>query len=785
MNANKLRISITWKFLLFVLVASVLPLLAMGWASYDIAQRIVREQAIQYTEELTGQQQRHLDLLLQEVESLVANLTSLDQIKETLERDDAQIDDFTRLATQAQIGYILSGYTNLKGLLSIDIFTRAGQHYHVGDTLDVRELREDALQRIYASAEAAGGAIDWIGIEDNINRASTQPRVLVAARLLYTTDPETLQKVPVGLLVVNYSLNDVREHFDPTDLGEGGATMIVDRSRRVVYSSNPEQIGNWVDPTFFARLDQPADAFVQTIAGVPIFLSYNRSPLSGWIVVNLTPVRTLTAPTSQIAYGTLFLLSISLLVVATATLFVSRAIVLPINQITERFKLSQESFGRQIKPLPLRSNDEIGDLTRWFNTFLESLAEKQQAEAELVKAKDAAEAANYAKGEFLANMSHEIRTPMNGVLGMLQLALDTDLSDEQRDLVMTARSSADELLHLLNDILDFSKIEAGKLDLTRNTFDIRALLDQIIKIVGMPAANKGLELSVQVTDDVPAYLVGDPLRIRQIFTNLVGNAIKFTRRGTVMVSLAAGERMADEIVLHATVSDTGIGIDPAKLTSIFDAFVQADNSTTRQFGGTGLGLSISARLVQMMGGEISAESEVNRGSTFHFSLLLGIAREHPPLESTETAKMTHAESHPKAATPALTTGTLRILLAEDNAVNQKLAVRLLGKHGYDVAVVATGQQALDALEQESYDLVLMDVQMPELDGLEATRRLRQRERDAGTHTPVIAMTAHAMKGDRERCLEAGMDGYVTKPIQIDTLLSAIVEAAPSLVSAPS
>ena len=502
-------------------------------------------------------------------------------------------------------------------------------------------------------------------------------------------------------------------------------------------------------------------------------------------MVNLTPVRTLTAPTSQIAYGTLFLLSVSLLVVATATLFVSRAIVLPINQITERFKLSQEGFGRQIKPLPIRSNDEIGDLTRWFNTFLESLAEKQQAEAELVKAKDAAEAANYAKGEFLANMSHEIRTPMNGVLGMLQLALDTDLSDEQRDLVMTARSSADELLHLLNDILDFSKIEAGKLDLTRNTFDIRALLDQIIKIVGMPAANKGLELSVQVTDDVPASLVGDPLRIRQVFTNLVGNAIKFTRHGTVMVSLAAGERIADEIVLHATVSDTGIGIDPAKLTSIFDAFVQADNSTTRQFGGTGLGLSISARLVQMMGGEISAESEVNRGSTFHFSLLLGVAREHPPLKSTETAKMTHAESHPNAATPPVTTGPLRILLAEDNAVNQKLAVRLLGKHGYDVAVVATGQQALDALEQESYDLVLMDVQMPELDGLEATRRLRQRERDAGTHTPVIAMTAHAMKGDRERCLEAGMDGYVTKPIQIDTLLSAIVEAAPSLVSAPS
>lgn len=786
MNANKLRISITWKFLLFVVVASVLPLLAMGWASYNIALRTVEAQAIRNTEQVTSQQRRYLDLLLQEVESLVANLTSLDLIKETLKQEDAQIDDFTRLATQAQIGYTLSGYTNLKGLLSIDIFTEAGQHYHVGDTLNVEKLRTDALRRIYQSAFAAAGGIDWIGIEDNINGASTESKVLVAARLLQITDAKTLRKIPVGLLLVNYSLHNLRDHFDPVDRGAGATTLIVDGSRRIVYSSTPEQIGSVVDPDFYNRLDQPADAFVERIEGEPIYLSYERSPLSNWLVINLTPVRTLTAPTSQIFLGTLFLLFVSLVVVATATLFVSRAIVFPINQITERFKHSQESFGSRTEPLPVRSNDEIGDLTRWYNTFLESLEARRQAENELVNAKEAAEAASYAKSEFLANMSHEIRTPMNGVLGMLHLALDTDLTPDQRDLVMTARRSADELLHLLNDILDFSKIEAGKLDLSREAFDLRALLDQLVKTLSVPAANKGLSIATRVAEEVPQYFFGDPLRVRQVFTNLVGNAVKFTTQGVINITVIAGERTSDAIVLNTTVSDTGIGIDPAKLSSIFDAFVQADRSTTRQFGGTGLGLSISARLVHMMGGELWAESALGKGSTFHFSMFLGIAQE---LQSDGANAMDTILPAPDSTTrqiPQLPNAQdVRILLAEDNAVNQKLALRLLSKHGFDVAAVTNGQQALDLLGTERFDLVLMDVQMPELDGLEATRRLRQREGAEGGHIPVIAMTAHAMMGDRERCLAAGMDGYITKPIQIDTLLAAIADSLPSTTAAQS
>ena len=785
MRANRFRISITWKFLLFVVVASVLPLLVTGWASYDIAQRIVKAEAIHNAEQLTSQQRHYLDLLLQEVESLVANLTSVDQIKETLRQDDAQIDDFTRLATQAQIGYILSGYTNLKGLLSIDIFTEAGQHYHVGDTLNIEELRPDTLQRIYESARAAEGAIDWVGIEDNINGASTESKVLVAAKLLQATDERTLSKIPVGLLLINYSLGNLRGHFDSIDRGEGAAMLIVDRSRRIVYSNNPEQIGTQLDPGIYARLDQPADAFVETIAGEPIFLSYERSPLSGWLVINLTPVRTLTAPTSQIFAGTLFLLFVSLAVVATAALFVSRAIVLPINQITESFKLSQEEFGHPLKLLPIRSNDEIGDLTRWYNTFQESLEARRLVEQELVKAKESAEAASYAKSEFLANMSHEIRTPMNGVLGMLHLALDTDLSPEQRDLVVTARRSADDLLHLLNDILDFSKIEAGKLDLSREPFDLRALLDQLVKTLSVPAANKGIAITTLVADDVPRYFLGDPMRVRQVFTNLVGNAVKFTAQGAITITVAAGERTHDEVVLHATVSDTGIGIDPVKLSSIFDAFVQGDTSTTRQFGGTGLGLSISARLVHMMGGDIWAESALGQGSSFHFSMLLGIAQDlHSNGKNAMDTMQPIPDSTLRQAVPLPSLQGVRILLAEDNAVNQKLALRLLSKHGFDVAVVSTGQQALDALANDRFDLVLMDVQMPELDGLEATRRLRQRERDAGGHIPVIAMTAHAMMGDRERCLAAGMDGYVTKPIQIETLLATIGDSLPSTTAAP-
>jgi len=404
-------------------------------------------------------------------------------------------------------------------------------------------------------------------------------------------------------------------------------------------------------------------------------------------------------------------------------------------------------------------------LERLNEELLLEIEEHRQTEQQLLNAKEAAEAATKSKAEFLANMSHEIRTPMNAVIGLTDLLQETSLNQEQRDYVETIRSSGDFLLSVINNILDFSKIESGKIELEAQPFDLKDCIEGSLDLIATDASKKGLNLSYFIDQSAPGTIIGDPARLRQVLINLLNNAVKFTDKGEVTIAVSGRKLEDNNYEIQFAVKDTGIGIPEDKISRLFQPFSQVDASATRRLRGTGLGLAISKHLVEMMGGRIWAESEIGKGSTFHFTILAAATTIKPVSSRTKASK-------PQIDLKPSQLPALRILLAEDNPVNQKVTLQMLRKIGYKADVASNGLEVLQALESQAYDIILMDIQMPEMDGLEAARKIRE-----GWHNgpKIIAITAYALEGDRDRCLNVGMDDYISKPIQMDELRSKLIK----------
>lgn len=892
----KLRVNITVKLLGYLLVAGIVPLTVLGFSALEIAKRIVLQQAQEENVRTLGSFASYLSLYQDQIEDLATNIAGNEAIGDALNSADTpSTSSFDDLNVRAQIGYTLNNYVRVKGLASLDLFSLAGTHFHVGETLASSAVPSQASRALMDLALQARQPTLWRGIGANINSSSRYPQVSNVLRAIRHFSVQSGKSDTVGVLQISLTDDIMQEYLRRVPLLPGQQLMQIDQNGRIALHSDRQLLGQTFDANLLAIASRAQATQEITLDGERVLLDVDTSNRDHGFLIMITPRQLVTGRVAQLTLATAALLGLGLLVVLAITWQYARTVVAPIRAVSAGFRRLQRAPAENHDALPiLKAQDEIGQLVEGYNKLLLSLNAQRESASELLLAEVArdatqtmliaaidaideafvvydasdrlqfcnekyrntyagaaqiivpgatfeeilrfgaehghypaaagrmedwiadrlaahrsgntlleqqfdngrwqrvierkttlgqtvgfrvditelknaqqlAEASNRAKSEFLANMSHEIRTPMNAILGMLKLLKNTELSQRQQDYANNADGAARSLLGLLNDILDFSKVEAGKMTLDPRPFHLDRMLRDLAVVLSANLDGKAFEVRFDVEADVPRELVGDDMRLQQVLINLGGNAMKFTKQGEVVLTVRVVLRQAHDVLLAFSVRDTGIGIAPDKQAHIFSGFSQAESNTTRRYGGTGLGLSISKRLVALMGGDLALDSTLGVGSDFHFQLRFALA-------APGTVPQRNASATATSATGRRLAG-LRILVVEDNKINQLVAQGLLSDEGADVTLAENGALAVAALEQTQagYDAVLMDIQMPVMDGYTATRAIRQHW-DLAT-LPVIAMTANAMASDREACLAAGMNDHIGKPFELDHLVTRLL-----------